>query len=128
MRYWHAYASAVILVAGAWGELNGAFNTCCDASWSGKSVAAAEAPTASAASHVRRHISIAVAKANAECLCKVLDNSGDHIDPEAAALASSAASRQQDLQRIYSEGHAAQEAYRTHYDYSHDFPNGPPRG
>jgi len=31
-------------------------------------------------------ISIAVAKANAECLCKVLDNSGDHIDPDAAAL------------------------------------------
>ena len=76
--------------------------------------------------HVRRHISIAVAKANAECLCKVLDNSGDHIDPDAAALAS--ASRQQDLQRIYSDGHAAQEAYRMHYDYSHDFPNGPPRG
>jgi len=32
--------------------------------------------------HVRRHISIAVAKANAECLCKVLDNSGDRIDPQ----------------------------------------------
>ena len=76
--------------------------------------------------HVRRHISIAVAKANAECLCKVLDNSGDHIDPDAAAQAS--ASRQQDLQRIYSDGHAAQQAYRMHYDYIHDFPNGPPRG
>ena len=37
---------------------------------------------------VRRHISIAVAKANAECLCKVFDNSGDRIDPNAAALAS----------------------------------------
>ena len=86
-------------------------NNCCDTSWSGRSAAAAEAPTA---------------KANAECLCKVLDNSGDHIDPDAAALAS--ASRQQDLQRIYSDGHAAQEAYRMHYDYSHDFPNGPPRG
>jgi len=54
---------------------------------------------------------------------------GPHIDPDAAALAS--ASRQQDLQRIYSDGgdgHAAQEAYRMHYDYRHDFPNGPPRG
>ena len=52
--------------------------------------------------HVRRHISIA--KANVECLCKVLDNSGDHTDPDAAALAS--ASWQRDLR-------PSQEAYRT---------------
>jgi hypothetical protein len=116
-------------VAGAWGELNGAFKQLLrhivERQVGGRG-GGTDGIRSVAWQHVRRHISIAVAKANAECLCKVLDNSGDHIDPDAAALAS--ASRQQDLQRIYSEGHAAQEAYRTHYDYSHDFPNGPPRG
>jgi len=95
------------LVAGAWGELTEASSNCCVASWSGKSATAVEAPTESAASQhgndVRRHISIAVAKANAECLCKILDNPDNHIDPNAAGLAS--ASRQQDPQRIYNESH-----------------------
>ena len=123
------YGQVIPLVAGAWGELNGAFKQLLrhivERQVGGRS-GGTDGVRSVAWQHVRRHISIAVAKANAECLCKVLDNSGDHIDPDAAAQAS--ASRQQDLQRIYSDGHAAQEAYRMHYDYSHDFPNGPPRG
>ena len=83
-------------MAGAWGELNGAFKQLLrhivERQVGGRG-GGTDGIRSAAWQHVRRHISIAVAKANAECLCKVLDNSGDHIDPDAAALAQQADSK-----------------------------------
>ena len=118
-------------VAGAWGEVNQEFKdllrTIVDHKVGAREAGGTDGARSVAWQHVRRHLAIAIARANADFLRRVLGQTGDATSRDEQRRLTSA--QQEARDRLLHSSWELSEAYRTHYNYNHGnaFPLGPPR-
>ena len=118
-------------VAGAWGEVNQEFkdllHTIVDHKVGTREAGGTDGARSVAWQHVRRHLAIAIARANADFLRRVLGQTGDATSRDEQQRLTSA--QQEARDRLLHSSWELSEAYRTHYNYNHGnaFPLGPPR-